>query len=345
MKKSLILVSALVVLAVLVGCNADQISGFGKSMEKIGDMGLGTRNNEPMTAAVENVKAFIETSDKCFNWPEDMKFDDPIDESANSVTFIDSTGKQFRDTVANTIDVLLSAKDSSANSKELRSALNAKYSGVTKDAKAEKNVYKLLKRYPHSIVQMMANALGTGEGGHFNPAFARQQLKSYGLNDSAVDALVKILSTDLPMPITTYDDRLIFELIIAKVEDLLRVYYTITGSGGGGGKKLNLTALKEFQEGISASVGSRDYQTVGDKMTFDILYYIIYSLSEVNEKYKASEEYAKLDDFHKYDAFIEFVIENPEGFEFFDRFLNSLQAIGYIYDVKLDVTGLVSGAI
>jgi len=33
------------------------------------------------------------------------------------------------------------------------------------------------------------------------------------------------------------------------------------------------------------------------------------------------------------------------GFGFFDKVLNSLQAIGYIYDVELDVAGLISGAI
>lgn len=345
MKKSLILISALVVLAVLVGCNADQIAGFGKGMEKIGDMGLGTRNNESMNAAVENVKTFIETSEKCFNWPENIDFDDDKDVSAAFVTFIEPDGgKQFRNTISYTIDNLLNAKDSSAKSKELRSALDAKYDGVTKQAKTEKNLYKLFKRCPNLLAGIMVAAV-TDESGLFNPAFARKRLMDKGLSKEAVDALVSVLEKNLPMPVSTYDVIFILNLITDNAQSLLEVYQTISGSGGGSGKKLDLTALKNFQEGIAASVGDRDYETVGDRLTFNILYYLIYSLKELNDMYKASEEYEKLDDGHKYDEFFEYVLNNPDGFAFFDRFLNGLQAIGYIYDVKLDVTGLVSNAI
>lgn len=344
MKKSMILVIALIVLAVLAGCNADQISGFGKNMEKLGDAGLGSRRSGPMNEATENVKTFVENSEKCFNWPDNIEFDGPKDVSAASVAFVDGTGAKFRETVETTINKLLAAKDSSAGSKDLRAVLNSKYDGITKEAQTEKNVYKIMKRSPNGMASLMVTAVGD-DSGHFNPAFARQKLQMMGLGEKAVEALINVLKKDLPMPISTYDDFLIFNLITEKFMDLLNVYRTISSGSGGSGKKIDLTALATFQEDIAKSVGSRDYETVGDRMTFDILYYMIYSLSEVNEKYKASETYAHLDDDHKYDEFFDFILNDADGIVFFDKVLNCLDAISYIYDVKLDIASLVSGLV
>ena len=344
MKKFFVLITALIVLAVLAGCNADQIAGFGKGMENLSDLGLGQKRKEPMNAAIENIKTYIETTEKCFSWPEDMDFDGEKDVSATLVKFSDTTGKLFRDNIEATIKKLLAAKDSSANSKELHNALNARYTGVTKDAKTEKTVYKILKRSPNSIAGIMVNLLKDEEG-HLNPAFARQRLKMFGLSDKAIDAVVSLIEKELPMPVSTYDYFITLELLTSKFMDLMSVYQSISGSSGGSGKKVDLSALQHLKDGITKSIGNRDYGTVGDRLAFNILYYVIYSLSEVNDKYKASEAYARLDDNHKYDEFFEFALNDDIGFGFFDKVLNSLQAIGYIYDVELDVAGLISGAI
>lgn len=43
-----------------------------------------------------------------------------------------------------------------------------------------------------------------------------------------------------------------------------------------------------------------------------------------------------------YDKFFEYVFEKGKGLSYVDHIFNCLDAIAYVYDVKLDISGIVS---
>ncbi len=360
MKKSLVLISALVVLAILVGCNADQISGFGKSMEKIGDLGLGQRRTEPMKAAVENVKAFIEGTEKNFilkpkeqalpqviGYPD--YYDAVLEFKGDSDAEKNESIKNYRNTINQTIKDLLTAKDSSARSKALKDALNARYEGLTSDVVAYKNLHAGLAA--EKILGYILRHVDLSIPGNRNNVVMILQivLQSEVKNDD-VEAIEKginsLKTTELPFPVQSSD----FSLMVGKLFEQIKTIVTVvkeSSSGGSesGGSKIDKTALINFQKDIATSVGSRDYQTVGDKISVGIVYEMMSTIIDIDNVYQLSPEYTQAEEGHKYDKFFEFVFENNKGLDYVDKMLNCLDAISYIYDVKLDMTGLVSGAI
>ena len=126
-------------------------------------------------------------------------------------------------------------------------------------------------------------------------------------------------------------------------------------SAEGGGKKINMDILRRFQHDIVTSVGERNYQTVGDKIAVGIVYSLLSKVLDMNAAYKDpkydSDDPAKkryyyaCEEGHKYDLFIDFILTETEGKSKLDGILGSLDAIGYIYGAKIDLAGLVAGAI
>lgn len=338
MKKSLILVSALIVLAVLVGCNADQIAGFGKSMEKIGDMGLGTRNNESMTAAVENVKAYISDTEKYMILcpPSGEKYDAYFD-------FVDGGKEAYVKATDETINILLNAKDSSAVKKDLKNALNAKYEGKN-TSKAYRNLYTGLSR---------ESALLGGLLEHLENEDGRQNLimiltsflhvKVTGDTLEAVNAVLeKLKVTELPFPLQSSDYTMMVGKLFPQLKSVIDLVKSSSSSSSG--KKFNMDALVQFQRDILNSVGQRDYQTVGDKIVVGIVYDVLNTVILIDNGFRADPSYFDPNN-PSYDKFFEYVFEKGKGLSYLDHIFNCLDAIAYVYDVKLDISGIVSGNI
>ena len=361
MKKSLILISALVVLAILVGCNADQISGFGKSMEKMGDMGLGQRRKEPMNEAIENVKTFIAESEKSFNDPpsQGQAFGPHVDGYPDSfddyLSFIDTTEmpkeksvKHYIDTVDQTVSYLLAAKDSSAGSKALRTALNARYTGLTKDVAAYKNLHaglshesalgSILRQVDLSVPENRNNVVMLL---HFilKTDIGPQELSTI---ENGINTLK---TTNLPFPVQASDYSLMVGQLFPQLKSIIEAIKSSSSGSGSGESKFDKTALLNFQKDIATSVGDRDYQTVGDKIAVGIVYSLMSTIVDINNGYILTPDYINAADDHKYDKFFEYLLTNGKGLEYLDKMLNYLDAISYVYDVKLDMTGLVKGMI
>lgn len=360
MKKSLILVSTIVVLAILVGCNADQISGFGKGLEKVGDLGLGQRRTEPMKAAVENVKTFIADTEKNFvlNPKEEATppkegypdyYDAALVFKGDSDAEKKENIKNYRNAINQVVKTLLAAKDSSARSKALKDALNARYEGLTSEVTAYKNLHAglaaekilgyILRHIDLSISDNRENVVMLL---HFAMGI---DVKNDDL--AAIEKGVNTLkTTELPFPVQSSD----YSLMVGKLFEQIKTIVTVVreSSAGGsesGGSKIDKTALINFQKDIATSVGSRDYQTVGDKISVGIVYEMMSTIIDIDNEYQLSPEYTQAEVGHKYDKFFEFVFENNKGLDYVDKMLNCLDAISYIYDVKLDMTGLVKGMI
>jgi len=352
MRKSLIVITALVVLAVLAGCNADQVANFGRGMEKMSDAGLGSKRKEPMNKAVDAVKSYLAESESYFAWPGEEIVS--TSEKDLSVPFTTEDGaEQFVNTVDETVKLILAAKDSSAKNTELQKALNQRINGKTANAKTSKNIFDIVKRYsnPDDIISVIiGNFLDAlkDEDGNFSAESAKTTFTGLfsSVGDKTVDTIIKIFEYNLPMPITTYEFDIIFNLLLSKAQDLLEVFNTISASSGSGDankRSLNLQAIKQLQEDIAKSVGDRNYETVGDKLTFNIVYSLLNSLAEVNEGYKLTDAY--LNSTKKYEGFMDYLLGSEKGKVLFDTVLNDLEAIAYIYGVKFDMAGLVAGMI
>ena len=359
MKKSLILISALVVLAVLVGCNADQISGFGKGMEKIGDMGLGQRRTEPMNAAVENVKTFIADTEKYFKLMPKQDAYTPVEgypDYYDAYLSFKSTSEiptekaieLYRNTVNQTVKTLLAAKDSSARSKALKDALNAKYEGLSSEVATYKNLHAGL-----SAEYMLGNILRrvdlTIPENRENVVMILSFFLKSGVKPDDLKAIEKgiqtLKDTNLPFPLQASDYSLMVGLLIQQVQDIVTLVKESSSGSESGGSKIDLTALTNFQNDIASSVGSRDYQTVGDKISVGIVFEMMSTVIDIHNAYKLTPYYKEAEAGHLYDKFFEFLFEDSQGLNYVDKMLNCLDTISYIYDVKLDMTGLASGAI
>lgn len=359
MKKSLILISALVVLAVLVGCNADQISGFGKGLEKVGDLGLGQRRKDPMNEAIENVKTFIAESEKSFIDPptQGQEFGSHVDGYPDSfddyLSFINTTEmpmeksvKHYIDTVDQTVSYLLAAKDSSAGSKALRTALNARYTGLTKDVAAYKNLHaglshesalgSILRQVDLSIPENRNNVVMLL---HF---ILKTDIGSQELS-TIENGINTLKTTNLPFPVQASDYSLMVGQLFPQLQSIIEA--AKTESSGSGESKFDKTALVNFQNDIATSVGDRDYQTVGDKIAVGIVYSLMSTIIDINTGYTGTPDYNDAPSGHKYDKFFEYLLTNGKGLGYVDKMLNYLDAISYVYDVKLDLTGLVSGMV
>jgi len=310
-------------------------------MEKLGDAGLGTKRKEAMNIATENVKAFIKESEENLHLVEstDPKFDSFLDFNNNDAK------KAYVATVNQTVNNLLSAKDSSAKSKALRDALNAKYEGKN-SSKAYRNLYKGLSREG----VLLGNLLD-----HLEDEDKRQNLimilSSFMHTKVDGSTLVKVQETiekmkvtELPLPLQAGDYTMMISQLFPSIKSIVEAVKS-SSSASGSGRKMDMAALVQFQKDIMKSVGDRSYQTVGDKIVVGIVYSLLTTVVEIDKAYQLSPEYKEAEPGHLYDEFFTFVLDNEKGLVYVDRMLTYLEAISYIYDVKLDMAGLVSGLV
>ncbi|MBR4426705.1 MAG: hypothetical protein IKS77_03310, partial [Spirochaetales bacterium] len=106
MKKLFMILALVLSLALIISCSPDQLTKAGQLMYKLSDAGLVSRNSKYVDAAAENVKLFIEESEKAFDWPVDMT---PTTYDV-AVSFRDDAAKaSYVSTVDKTVELLLAA--------------------------------------------------------------------------------------------------------------------------------------------------------------------------------------------------------------------------------------------
>ena len=340
LKKSIIALCAFLVLALVIGCSADSIMNLGSSLGKLSDATLVPRNPYYVEKATENVEAFIEESEKAFEWQEayDKEKTDGV------LSFKNGEMKTFyRNTVEETVNLLLSARDSSANDKALRDALNAKYEGLSYGkSEARKNLFDGLVR----------DKVFGGLLEHIDDADRRANLimllAFWGIrvNGDQLETIKKTVEalheTYMPIPLQGSDYYVMLtERALSQIKSVVNIIKTSSTPDPGEKPKIDMSVFTKFQDDIKASVGSRDYQTVGDKIAFGIVSCVMDIMIEVKDAFEKS---CPDPDNPDYKFFFDYVFENDSAKASMDKILSYFDALSYIYNVKLDIAGLVSGA-
>ncbi len=338
MKKSFIILVMIIVVALVVSCNPDQLSKTGQFLGNLSDAGLVPRNSKYVNDATANVKTFIEDSEKWFEWPVDPFY--PPEGPDPSVRFIDGKEQEYVKVVDATVAKLLAARDSSAKDATLRDALNQRYDGKNKAAPISKNLYDIVCREPTvgSLVKYLGSA--TPE----NRLNLVMMLASLGIRGVSVETLEsdidKIKTMDIPMPLSSMDYSIMIIKLMSQISSIMEL---VQNEGSGEKINIDMSILDRFQKDIKSSVGSRDYQTVGDKVAVGIVFSVLNRAIALNDAYKLTPEYIDAPEKHKYDEFGTFILTN--GKDDLDGVLGCLDAISYIYGVRLDVAGLVSSMV
>ncbi|MBR2281872.1 MAG: hypothetical protein IJ863_04540, partial [Spirochaetales bacterium] len=239
-----------------------------------------------------------------------------------------------RKVVDETTLAVLKAKVSGAKDGSLRAALNEKYVGKYSEAKEYKNTLEGLHRTP--VIGGFLTLLENSE----TIKFLIQILNlDPSLAEQAGNIPDVLQNTDSPIPLRSFDYNIFADKILLRLEDVKKMVENRNGAGKP--VKIDLQVLLDFHNDVKASVGSRDYQTVGDKLAVGILYNLLSAVCDVIDAYKETPEYKEAESFEGFDA--NWIMANIS--DKVDTVMGYIDAIGYIYDCKLDVAGLVGGMI
>lgn len=138
------------------------------------------------------------------------------------------------------------------------------------------------------------------------------------------------------------------------------------GQGGGGGQSggssgFSINDLKYIYDGVVSYVGDRTYQTVGDKMAICLMYDVLDAAKSILDKYVEDnpDEFKVLEDLLAPDSELsvldvlagigemysdldyKWVLMNSDSE--LDRVISDLTLITYIYDIRIDIPGLIRG--
>lgn len=112
------------------------------------------------------------------------------------------------------------------------------------------------------------------------------------------------------------------------------------GSQSGGGTNPAIQELAAIPDKISQYVGNRTYQTVGDKLAVCLIYDVLDAVKVCLDRYVQMHPDEEL--FKEYaDLTYKWVLANC-GAQL-DRVMADLTLLAYIYDIRLDVAGIVGG--
>ena len=339
LKKSIIVLCAVLLLALVIGCSADSIASFGKSLGKLSDATLVPRNPYYVEKATENVKAFIEESEKAFVWQDSYE----PEKTDGVLKFKSDEMKVFyRETVDETVNLLLSARDSSASDKALRNALNAKYEGLSYGkSEARKIVFDALVR-DQTVGGLLENLDDDDKRANLIMLLAMWGIR---VNSNQLETIKKTVqdlhTTEMPIPLQGCDiNTMLTGRLFGQIKSIVNIIKSNSGSEPGDKPKIDTSVFAKFREDIKTNVGSRDYQTVGDKIAVGIATCIMDMMIEVKNDFEAS---CTDPDNPDYGLFFDYVFENAEAKAKLDKILSYFDAMSYIYNSKLDIAGLVSG--
>ena len=340
LKKSIIALCAFLVLALVIGCSADSIMNLGSSLGKLSDATLVPRNPYYVEKATENVEAFIEESEKAFEWHDAF---DPEKKDGYLKFKSDEMKTFYRNTVDETVNLLLSARDSSASDKALRNALNAKYEGLSYGkSDARKKVFDILVR-DEAVGDLLEHLTDDDKRANLIMLLAFWGIRVNGEQLKTIKDVAETLKTaNMPMPLQESDYYIMLtRRVFEQIRSIGNIIKSNSGSDPGDKPKIDMSVFTKFLDDIKASVGSRDYQTVGDKIAFGIVSCVMDIMIEVKDAFEKS---CPDPDNPDYKFFFDYVFENDSAKASMDKILSYFDALSYIYNSKLDIAGLVSGA-
>ena len=337
-KKTIILLCAILILALVIGCSADSIASFGKSLDKLSDATLVPRNPYYVQKATENVEAFIEESEKAFIWV------DPADPEKKDghLQLKDGMKVFYRETVDETVNLLISARDSSASDKALRNALNTEYEGLSYGkSEAQKKLFDVLVR-DEAVGDLLEHLADDDKRANLIMLLAFWGIRVNGEQLKTIKDVAETLKTAyMPMPLQECDYYTMFTVrFFSQIRSIANIIKSNSGSDPGNKPKLDMSVFTTFQNDMKKYVGDRDHQTVGDKIAVGIIFCIMDMMIEVKDAFEATYTPPATPD---YTLFFDYVFEHAEAKAKLDKILTYFDAMSYIYNSKLDIAGLVSG--
>jgi hypothetical protein len=345
LKKSIIVLCAVLILAILIGCSADSIVSLGRDLGKLSDATLVPRNPYYVNQATVNVESFIEDSEEFFVIGEPR-----TDDYDRSWTFKDDDSiKSYVEMVDETAKLLLSARDSSANDKDLRAALNAKYEGKAAEVTPYVNLYEGLRR--ENTLGSIIRHFAEDEEHKANLVMILMFMgikADSNMVESIENGIRKVKTFNLPVPFQSCDYSIIIRTTLktGKLQSIIDAVKAISKPDPGEKPKIDMEVLKQFVRDIGTQVGDRKYQTVGDKIAVGIIYSIVHTIYDVDAAFRENPEYkdpetGKPD----YKLFFDYVFVDEAAKASVDKIFSYFDAMSYIYNSKLDLAGLVSGAV
>ena len=324
----ILLVSA----ALLIGCSADDLQKMNSSIGRLDGAGLGTAGNKVVKEASDTVDSFVENFENCFVWydPVFIEEEGTGRKLANGFSIITDTEEDPEDfdgdvritgLTRDVVRLILKAGESKASDKALREALSAKYEGDLREGPAFRKVEDTF----------------SGTDGMDPTQYLVVVLQRF--SENAEDRVNQIKQYSIPMPFSSYDMLLVMNkglLIMFSnvpfIRTMLGLYKQNNQEEGKAvsSASLNVESLRYIPEGIEASVGDREYQTVGDKLAIAIIYDMMDALGTVCIRF--SED-------NQEELSFDWILKNNG--DQIDRITSDLHAIAYIYDFHIDVAGFL----
>ena len=336
--KNYLILGILIVLAfVLVSCSADDLWNDGKKYN-FGAAGLGTAGKRLVNEATESIDGFSAGFDSCFKWEEEpfedngqgkllAKISVPINTVAEEDPASFDGNERLTAYVREIVSGILKALQTSESDEEIKKALEKPYTGVT----GQGPVYKTM-------------------GGVISGIVGDDVLTSIGalvglFNEEAEAGINRVSCYSVPMPISSYDFLILLnkamDILIDNVPLVLKlvnfdslIAQATEDSPKDVSRAVSSSSLRYIPDGIETSVGERsDYQTVGDKLAFAIIYDIFDTLDTIFDRFRADFG----EDITLFSP--EWIISNTA--DQFDRLMSDFYVLGYIYSVHIEYAGFV----
>ena len=315
--KIIIFIFTIALALFLVGCSADDLQNA--DMGRLQNAGLGNAGKKVVDEVVKTINGFTSEYEACFSWnPAPAVIEKTEDPSSfdGDARITESVGK--------VVSGILRALESSSPDEKIRRALLKPYSGGNDGGQAFKSVGDVVGGLVgdeivegiHSILELFNEDAGAG--------YAR------------------ICGYSVPMPISSYDFLILLKKALTIVADNVELVLKLLDFDSltavdSDSKALSASYLKYIPDGIASNVGSRMYQTVGDKIAIAIIYDVFDALYEI---FRGFNELLSDD----VDAFTPgWIVKNTA--EQFDRVISDFTVLGYIYGVHIEYAGLVGNLI
>ena len=322
-----IFIILIAVALILVGCSADALQNA--DMGRLQNAGLGNAGSRLVDQAAESVGGFITSYESCFDWnPEPFKEEEGKKLARANISVLtlseDSSSIDGRARIAEAVREvvygILKALETSSSDKEIREALLQPYTGVLDGG---------------PVYRTMGGVVGGIIGEDTRDTI---EMLVTMFNEEAGAGVDRVLSYSIPLPTSSYDFLILLdkamEIVIDNVPLVLKLmnFDTLVAEDSGS-KALSSSYLKYIPEGIESDVGTRSYQTVGDKIAFAIIYDIFDALDLIFDRFR--EEFS--DDISSFSP--GWIVKNTA--DQFDRLISNIFVLGYIYGIHIEYAGLV----
>ena len=327
-----IFIILIAVALILVGCSADALQNA--DMGRLQNAGLGKAGNRLVDEATASIDGFVESYESCFGWNEEpfkeeggkklayinipvatITAEDPLSFDGN---------ERITESVSKVVSAILKALETSASDEDIRYALLQPYEGVLVGG---------------DVYRTMGGVVGGIVGDEVRDTI---EMLVTMFNEEAGAGVDRVLSYSIPIPTYSYDFLILLDKALEIVTDNVPLVLKLLNfdpliAEDTGSKALSASYLQYIPDGIESDVGDRDYQTVGDKIAFAIIYDIFDALYEI---FRGFNELFSDDA----DAFTPgWIVKNTA--DQFDRLISDFTVLGYIYGVHIEYAGFVGDMI